>query len=156
MFTNSATSNTSIKARLGLLFTTAIPMEKLNVFAKSMRLGFATTRPENLLGEQAYGMEFTSQYNLAKWWKLDFNFNLVDLDGKPIDSANAGKLVANALVQQSKGDALKFWEWALSLNKGEALDLDSSDQETLKNFIKDNENFAIIAKAQLLQVFKKD
>jgi len=88
--------------------------------------------------------------------KLDFNFSLVDLDGKPIDSANAGKLVANALVQQSKGDALKFWEWALSLNKGEALDLDSSDQETLKNFIKDNENFAIIAKAQLLQVFKKD
>lgn len=88
--------------------------------------------------------------------KLNFNFNLVDLDGKEIDNANAGKLVANALVQQSKGDALKFWEWALALNKGEILDLDSSDQETLKNFIKDNENFAIIAKAQLLQVFKKD
>lgn len=88
--------------------------------------------------------------------KLDFNFSLVDLDNKPIDNANAGKLVANALVQQSKGDALKFWEWALALNKGEMLDLDSSDQETLKNFIKDSENFAIIAKAQLLKVFKKD
>ena len=88
--------------------------------------------------------------------KLDFNFSLVDLDNKPIDNANAGKLVANALVQQSKGDALKFWEWALALNKGEMLDLDSSDQETLKNFIKDSENFAIIAKAQLLQVFKRD
>lgn len=88
--------------------------------------------------------------------KLDFNFSLVDLDNNPIDNANAGKLVANALVQQSKGDALKFWEWALALNKGEMLDLDSSDQETLKNFIKENENFAIIAKAQLLQVFKKD
>lgn len=88
--------------------------------------------------------------------KLDFNFNLVDLDNNPIDNANAGKLVANSLVQQSKGDALKFWEWALALNKGEILDLDSSDQETLKNFIKDSENFAIIAKAQLLKVFKKD
>jgi len=88
--------------------------------------------------------------------KLNFNFNLVDLDGKEIDNANAGKLVANSLVQQSKGDALKFWEWALALNKGEELDLDSSDQETLKNFIKDSENFAIIAKAQLLQLFKKD
>lgn len=88
--------------------------------------------------------------------KLDFNFSLVDLDNNPIDNANAGKLVANALVQQSKGDALKFWEWALALNKGEMLDLDSSDQETLKNFIKDSENFAIIAKAQLLKVFKKD
>jgi hypothetical protein len=88
--------------------------------------------------------------------KLNFNFNLVDLDGKEIDNANAGKLIANSLVQQSKGDALKFWEWALALNKGEELDLDSSDQETLKNFIKDSENFAIIAKAQLLQLFKKD
>ena len=88
--------------------------------------------------------------------KLDFNFNLVDLDNNPIDNANAGKLIANSLVQQSKGDALKFWEWALALNKGEILDLDSSDQETLKNFVKDSENFAIIAKAQLLKVFKKD
>jgi hypothetical protein len=88
--------------------------------------------------------------------KLDFNFNLLDLDGKQIDNANAGKLLANTLVQQSKGDALKYWEWALSLNKGEILDLDTSDQETLKNFIKDSENFTIIAKAQLLQVLKKD
>jgi hypothetical protein len=88
--------------------------------------------------------------------KLDFNFNLVDLDGNQIENANAGKLLANTLVQQSKGDALKYWEWALSLNKGEILDLDTSDQETLKNFIKDSENFAIIAKAQLLQVLKKD
>jgi hypothetical protein len=88
--------------------------------------------------------------------KLNFNFNLVDLDGNEIDNANAGKLIANSLVQQSKGDALKFWEWALALNKGEELDLDSSDQETLKNFIKDSENFAIIAKAQLLKVLKKD
>jgi hypothetical protein len=88
--------------------------------------------------------------------KLDFNFNLVDLDGNQIENANAGKLLANTLVQQSKGDALKYWEWALALNKGEVLDLDTSDQETLKNFIKDSENFAIIAKAQLLQVLKKD
>jgi len=88
--------------------------------------------------------------------KLNFNFNLVDLDGKEIDNANAGKLIANSLVQQSKGDALKFWEWALSLNKGTVLDLDTSDQETLKNFVKDSEQFHIISKAQILKVFKKD
>lgn len=88
--------------------------------------------------------------------KLDFNFDLLGLDQQPIEGANAGKLLANALAQGSKGDALKFWEWALALNKGEVLDLDSSDQETLKNFVKDSENFAIIAKAQLLKVFKKD
>lgn len=88
--------------------------------------------------------------------KLDFNFNLTDLDGKDIENANAGKLLANTLAQQAKGDALKFWEWALALNKGEIVDLDTSDQTTLKNFIKDSESLAILAKGQLLQVFKKD
>lgn len=88
--------------------------------------------------------------------KIDFNFNLLDLDGNPIENANVGKLIANVLVQQSKGDPLKFWDWALSLNKGEILDLDSSDQETLKNFIKENEQITIIAKAQILKALKKD
>jgi hypothetical protein len=88
--------------------------------------------------------------------KLDFNFNLIDLDGNQIENANAGKLLANTLVQQAKGDAVKYWEWALSLNKGEVIDLDSSDQETLKNFIKDSEALAVLAKGQLLQVLKKD
>ena len=57
--------------------------------------------------------------------KLNFNFNLTDLDGLPIENANAGKVVANSLVQQSTGDALKFWEWALALNKGKSF-LDKS------------------------------
>lgn len=37
--------------------------------------GFASTRPENLLDEHSFGAEFTSSYTVAKWWKLDFNFN---------------------------------------------------------------------------------
>lgn len=88
--------------------------------------------------------------------KLDFNFNLTDLDGKELEGANAGKLLANTLIQQTKGDAVKYWEWALALNKGDILDLDSSDQETLKNFVKDSETITILAKAQVLNVFKKD
>ena len=88
--------------------------------------------------------------------KLDFNFNLTDLDGQPIENANAGKLLANTLAQQSKGDALKFWEWALALNKGDVIDLDTSDQNTLKTFIKESDVLTIFAKGQMLQVFKKD
>lgn len=93
--------------------------------------------------------------------KLDFNFDLVGLDGQVVrdlkdQTVNAGKVLANSLAQGSKGDALKFWDWAVNLNKGEILDLDSSDQETIKNFIKDSEGFTILAKAQLLQVLKKD
>lgn len=88
--------------------------------------------------------------------KLDFNFNLQDLDGKELEGANAGKLLANTLIQQTKGDAVKYWEWALKLNKGEIVDLDSSDQESMKSFIKESEQVTVLAKAQLLNVFKKD
>jgi hypothetical protein len=88
--------------------------------------------------------------------KLNFNFNLVDLDGQEIENANTGKLLAASLVQQSKGDAMKFWEMALNLNKGETIDLDTSDQQLLKTFIKENESLTILAKGQMLQVFQKD
>ncbi len=37
--------------------------------------GNSATRPENLSTEDAFGLEFTSAYNPAKWWKLDGNFN---------------------------------------------------------------------------------
>ena len=37
--------------------------------------GFSETFPENLIGEKAYGAEFTSAYKLYDWWKLDFSFN---------------------------------------------------------------------------------
>lgn len=87
--------------------------------------------------------------------KLNFNFNLTDLDGKELEGANAGKLLANTLIQQTKGDAVKYWEWALALNKGDILDLDSSDQETLKTFVKDSETITVLGKAQLLGVFSK-
>lgn len=87
--------------------------------------------------------------------KLNLNFNLLDLDGKEIEGANAGKLFANQLVNQSKGDAVKFWELSLKLYKGEVIDLDSSDQNTIKQFIKDSDSLPVLTKAQLLLVFEK-
>lgn len=48
--------------------------------------GNATTRPENLISEKAFGAEFTSGYSLLPWWKLDLNFNFfhADIDGSNI------------------------------------------------------------------------
>lgn len=48
--------------------------------------GNSVTRPENLLSEKAFGVEFTSGYTPYKWWKLDLNFNFfhADIDGSNI------------------------------------------------------------------------
>ena len=88
--------------------------------------------------------------------KLDFNFDFVGLDEQVFEGGNAGKMLSGALAGASKGDALKFWDWAKKLFKGDVLDLDKSDQETLKSFVKDSESFTVLAKAQLLEVFIKD
>ncbi len=49
--------------------------DKIQSIRRVDNAGFATSRPENLLSEDAYGAEFTSQYTPKKWWKLDFNIN---------------------------------------------------------------------------------
>ena len=48
--------------------------------------GNATTRPENLLSEKAWGAEFIGAWTLTTWWKLDANLNFfhADIDGSNI------------------------------------------------------------------------
>jgi hypothetical protein len=90
---------------------------------------------------------------------LDFNANLKGLDGQEIkDEKNEvitlGKMLANQLAFTGKGDALKLFNWAQKMYNGEVLDLDKSDEGVLKEFIKNNEQLTVLAKAQLLTVFK--
>lgn len=89
---------------------------------------------------------------------LDFTKHLVGLDGETIKDADGpvtlGKLLAAQLAFTNKGDALKLFTWAQKCYNGEALDLDKSDEGTLKDFIKNNEQLTVLAKAQLLEVFK--
>ena len=82
--------------------------------------------------------------------KIDLNAPIIDLDGTEINDSNMGKIVAQMLITETKGDALKFWDWAQKLYKGEILDLDKSDQEVFKNFIKETEKIPVITKAQIL------
>ena len=83
--------------------------------------------------------------------KINLNSALLDLDGNEIADSNMGKILAQLLISETKGDALKFWDWAMKLHKGEVLDLDKSDQEVFKNFVKETEKLPIITKAQILE-----
>lgn len=90
---------------------------------------------------------------------LDFNQTLKGLDGQEVKDADGsgitlGKLLSGLLASANKGDALKLFTWAQKLYNGEALDLDPSDSSTLKEFVKNNEQLTVLAKAQLLSVFK--
>jgi hypothetical protein len=90
---------------------------------------------------------------------LDFNVTLKDLAGEEIkdergEALKVGKLLAGQLAFANKGDALKMFHWAQKLYTGEKLDLDKSDESTLKEFIKNNEQLTVLARAQMLSVFE--
>jgi len=89
---------------------------------------------------------------------LDFNQPLKGLDGAEVkdmdgSSITLGKLLSSQLASTNKGDALKLFTWAQKCYSGQPLDLDPSDESTLKDFIKSNESLTVLAKAQLLSVF---
>jgi hypothetical protein len=89
---------------------------------------------------------------------MDFNKPIKTLNGVEVKDQNGkevtlGNLLADQLVGGSKGDAVKFYGWALKLHEGTELKLDKSDTQTLKDFITNNEQLTILAKAQLLEQF---
>lgn len=85
--------------------------------------------------------------------KLDFNQPIVGLDGTVIEGSNMGKILADQLAVSTKGNALKYWEMALKLHRGEVVDLDQADQTAVKEFIEKHETLPNLTKAQLLLVF---
>ncbi len=89
---------------------------------------------------------------------MNFNKPMKSLNGSIVKDQNGkevtlGNVLANELVSGNKGDAVKFYGWALKLHEGLELDIDKSDKQTLKDFITNNEQLTILAKAQLLEQF---
>lgn len=87
---------------------------------------------------------------------IDLSKGLCDLKGKEIEGGNTlGELIANFLVSDSKGPALKFFEWAEKLNDGGIIEVDSSDFDTFKSFVETNERMTILVKGQVLRELRK-
>ena len=82
--------------------------------------------------------------------KLNLNKSVIGLDGQEIEGTNLGKVVAQVIAQDNKGDAVKKWYWATKLYGGEEIDLSPDDHEAFKEMIKTNEALTVMAKAQIL------
>lgn len=74
--------------------------------------GISVTIPENLVSETAYGAEFTSAWNLFKWWKMDFNFNFfhADIDGTNIVDTYKASTYSWFARQSSRFTLGKGWD----------------------------------------------
>ena len=87
--------------------------------------------------------------------KIDLNVKLKGLDGNDIPGEIIGKNIANVLVSENKGDALKYYDWAVKLYKGEPINVDRADFDKIKAFINDSDRIAILLKAQALILLKE-
>jgi hypothetical protein len=82
--------------------------------------------------------------------KLNLNKSILGLDGKEIPEVTLGKVVAQVIAQENKGDAVKKWYWATKLYGGEEIDLNPEEEKEFKEMIKNNETLTVMAKAQVL------
>lgn len=66
--------------------------------------GNSTTLPYNLNGENSFGVELSSDYQLYDWWKLDFNANFfhADIDGTNIQNGYETKTYSWLFRQTSR------------------------------------------------------
>lgn len=92
--------------------------------------------------------------------KLDFNIDLIGLEGEALKDQNGSTsklnhILAKALVTGGgKENILKFFDWGLKLQNGGILDLDRTDQKLFKTTIENFEFMTILAKARILEVME--
>lgn len=91
--------------------------------------------------------------------KIDFDFELEGMEmlGIPSgvkveeDAKHVGKLLSSMLAKATETEnPVKFFDWALTLYKKQPLDIDKSDAELLKRFIKSHKGTIAMAQAQML------
>ncbi len=94
---------------------------------------------------------------------MNFSFSkiAIDLSGKEISDQDGsplsvGRMLATTMVNQSKGDAMKFYDWAKRLYANEPINLDRSDVKTITTFVEGSETLTVLAKAQLLEILSKE
>jgi hypothetical protein len=81
--------------------------------------------------------------------QVDLNIDLVGLDGSKV--AVAGELIAGLLMSETKGDAVKFFDWAVAFNKKEVVTMDASDISKLKELVSGSEKITILVKAPVMR-----
>jgi hypothetical protein len=87
--------------------------------------------------------------------KLNLNKPFVDLDNKPVENTNMGKLLAKVLSKAVNRDPFDCYRLGLSLNKGEEISISKSDVELIRQVVMAT-GFSAIVKVQLLNELNKE
>lgn len=89
--------------------------------------------------------------------KFNFKVPLLDAEGKEhkeggksiILSESLSNIIMSTVITEQP---MKFFDWALSLKKDGELSIDNEDTKTLKDYIANHNQMAMLLKGRLLQV----
>lgn len=84
--------------------------------------------------------------------KLNLDFQLIDLAGKPIEGFSVKESVANTIVSGNTGSPIRMYEYALKLFKDGEIDISDEDLPVVKRAI-ESSKLSDLVKAQILQRF---
>lgn len=85
--------------------------------------------------------------------KYNFGIEIKGLDGVKFENTHLGKVIAEAIISTSKGDAIKVYRIATELYAGE-VELDDSDKKMLSEMIESSDKMTLLVKAQALQLLQ--
>ena len=105
----------------GTVFSTVYfrnTVDKIERIRRVNENGFAETLPFNLTGEQSVGVEFTADYRLKEWWKLNTNLNFfhASIDGSNVQADFQAKTTSWLLRQTSRFTLGSGWDMQLRAN----------------------------------------
>lgn len=84
---------------------------------------------------------------------LNFNFPSKNLKGEE-QKGTLGELLADLLASETKGNAVKFYDWAVRLSNAKEIVVDKADLKTIEDLINSTERVMILGKAQLLMIIE--
>lgn len=87
---------------------------------------------------------------------ITINFNVPSRNLKGDEQKSTlGELLADLLASETKGDAIKFYDWAVRLANGKEIIVDKSDLKKIEELINSTDRVMILGKAQLLMVIEE-
>ncbi|SDC59616.1 Outer membrane receptor proteins, mostly Fe transport [Algoriphagus faecimaris] len=105
----------------GTLFSTAYfrnTTDKIERIRTVNEEGFANTLPFNLTGERSFGLEFSGDYQVKEWWKLDLNLNFfhANIDGSNVQADFQAKTTSFLARQTSRFILENGWDLQFRAN----------------------------------------
>lgn len=87
--------------------------------------------------------------------KINLSNPILDLDGKEVEGLTLGKVLGNQLAGSNKGEALKYYDWAVALYKVGSIEVDKVDAKKIKEFTESTEQLTNLVKAQIITILDK-